>query len=259
MEFFLGNDFKQVYADRVSGGGSFTYSTDGKMLTVLSPTGSNNGAYKDYHFLANSGDEIEFGIYANVLKGEGVITVDLKDSINMGVKNVITVPIKEKGLKLYKFKARIPEVTSTWASVAFSFGVSNAQEADSEIIFTDPFLSLNDSSFGNPRTIAMGMLKLVGNTVVTPLEIVTSYRNFGIKSASFDPATKEITVTLDRRIIPNFRPIVFAQSTHEVNLFANAGNFQNGDNPTFKVVLVSGTSRASLASGTYYISVEVKI
>lgn len=259
MEFFLGNDFKQVYADRITGGGSFSYSADGKMVTALSPTGANNGVYKDYHFLANSGDEIEFGIYANVIKGEGVITVDLKDSLNMGVKNVITVPIKEKGLKLYKFKARIPEVTNAWASVAFSFGVSNAQEADSEVIFTDPFLSLNDTSFGNPRTIAMGMLKLVGNTVVTPLEIVTSYRNFGIKSASFDPTTKEITVTLDRRVIPNFRPIIQVTATYETNLFAVAGGFANGDNPTFKVTFVSGTSRASLSSGTFNFFVEVKV
>lgn len=258
MELYLGNDFTQVFADRVTGGGSFSYNSDNSVVTVYSPSGTNNGAYKDFHFLANTGDEVEFGVYAYANKGKGVITVDLKNESNGQVKNIITVPVTDNELKLYKYKARIPAITDPWKSVCFSVGVTNSEESESEVVFTSPFIKINDTSLGQPQTIAMGLLKLEGSTNPTNLEIVSTYRHFGIKSATFDPTTKEITVTLERRVIPNFRPIIQVTGTYENNIFPLAGNFQNGENPTFKVVFSNGTTRSSLSSGTFYFFVEVK-
>lgn len=255
MKLRVSDDFRKGFLERKNNSGTITYSTDGKIATTKSISGTNNGAMLDWHFLANPGDVIEISVWARAVSGEPRIALDLNEYNGNLVSNIYYEKVKGSEWKLYKSVIVIPETVASYSDAVIVLGIFNSMSVASEGQFRDLEVTLLSSSIGSAQTAAMGLVRVVNGVA----DIHPSFKNYGIESVVYSDTTKDVTVTLSKRLSNISRPMILASGTPDQPFPVLAGQYTDAVNPTFKLSFTNGTSKVSLVSGGYYANVEVKV
>ncbi|MDF2790547.1 MAG: hypothetical protein K0S80_3648 [Neobacillus sp.] len=253
MKLRVSDDFRKGFIERKTNSGNITYSADGKIATVTSISGANNGAMLDWHFLANPGDVIEISVWGRAVAGEPRIALDIDEYNGNLVQNIYYEKVKGSEWKLYKSVIVIPETVADYSDALVVLGIFNAMSVATNGQFRDLKVTLLSSNRGAAQTVATGLIRVTNGVV----DLHPDFRQYGIESVSYSDITKDITVTLSKRLSTVQKPIIAAVGTPDNPYPVLAGQYTDAVNPYFKVSFTNGTAKVSLASGGFFAYVTV--
>jgi hypothetical protein len=238
--------FSNGWLKRLSGSGNITV-TNG----VLKCTGTDSDqAMMDYWIPVLPGQKVEAEIMARNLIGDVRIALDLVDYIgNVG----LTEYIKVKGTEWRRYKlSLVVPLSATQTYVRLVLGKWGTVSSNHDGEYKNPIVRIS-YGYGSSIVLARGLIRLIDGVV----DIHPNFTSFGISSVSFN-GTDTVTVTLDKPLHNNMRPIVLVTGTTDKTLIPLAGSVSGGSPSTFQIKWTNGTTIQNVSSGGgYYVFVTV--